>query len=163
MPEDPQYGVECSGNLFTSFGVAAKRGACIALEGYRCCNRRQRIIPMVIFPGVVVYGQEAVQLRIGCKLAIVTKQSVEVSVRLKKRINLFKDTGHLSNEECLPASPISVYEQGNPPSMDLSIPANSARSPFLPRASLCSSLTRVSRVGAESILRMLLTLIPLNS
>lgn len=72
------------------------------------------IIPMVIFPGVVVYGQEAVQLRIGCKLAIVTKQSVEVSVRLKKRINLFKDTGHLSNEECLPASPISVYEQGKP-------------------------------------------------
>lgn len=69
---------------------------------------------MVIFPGVVVYGQEAVQLRIGCKLAIVAKQSVEVSARLKKRINLFKDAGQLSNEECLSASPISVDEQGKP-------------------------------------------------
>lgn len=69
---------------------------------------------MVVFPSVVVYGQEAVQLRIGSKLAVVAKQSVEVSVRLKKRINLFKDIGHLSNEECLPASPISVDEQGKP-------------------------------------------------
>ena len=114
MSKDLQYGVECSGNLITSFGVTAKRSACIALEGYRRCNRRQRIIPMVAFPSVVVYGQEAVQLRIGCKIAVVAKQSVEVSVRLKKRINLFKDTGQLSNEERLPASPIGVDEQGKP-------------------------------------------------
>ena len=142
MSKDPQYGVERSGNLFASFGVTAKRGACIALEGYRCCNRRQRIIPMVIFPGVVVYGQEAVQLCIGCKLAIVAKQSVEVSVRLKKRIDLFKDAGHLSNKECLPASPISVDEQGKPAFDGFKYPGKLGEIPIPPEGVVMQQLNK---------------------
>ena len=142
MSKGPQYGVERSGNLLASFGITAKRGACIALEGYRCCNRRQRIIPMVIFPSVVVYGQEAVQLHIGCKLAIVAKQSVEVSVRLKKRINLFKDAGHLSNEECLPASPISVDEQGKPAFDGFEYPGKLGEIPIPPEGVVMQQLNK---------------------
>ena len=63
-------------------------------------------------------------------------------MRLKKGINLFKDTGHLSNEECLPASPISVDEQRKPAFDGFKYPGKIGEIPIPPEGVVMQQLNK---------------------